>query len=68
MRIGYFLSCEEWEPLELLEHARMARMPALGRCGSPTTTTTGIPYAHPPALRFSALLNGGVPEIELASV
>jgi len=24
MRIGYFLSCEEWGPLELLEQARMA--------------------------------------------
>ncbi len=24
MRVGYFLSCEEWGPKELLEQARMA--------------------------------------------
>ena len=24
MRVGYFLSCEEYGPLELLEQARMA--------------------------------------------
>jgi alkanesulfonate monooxygenase SsuD/methylene tetrahydromethanopterin reductase-like flavin-dependent oxidoreductase (luciferase family) len=24
-KIGYFLSCEEWGPIELLEQARMAQ-------------------------------------------
>lgn len=30
MRIGYFLSCEEWGPLELLEQARMAEDAGFG--------------------------------------
>ena len=31
MRIGYFLSCEEYGPRELVEQARMARQAGLDR-------------------------------------
>jgi alkanesulfonate monooxygenase SsuD/methylene tetrahydromethanopterin reductase-like flavin-dependent oxidoreductase (luciferase family) len=30
MKIGYFLSCEEWGPRELLEQARMAEEAGFG--------------------------------------
>ena len=42
MRIGYFLSCEEFGPAELVEQAVRAEARRLPRrCGSPTTTTRG---------------------------
>ena len=42
MRIGYFLSSEEYTPAELIEQARRRRTGRLrAPCGSPTTTTRG---------------------------
>ena len=41
MRIGYFLSCEEYTPARAVAQARLAERPASTGCGSPTTTTPG---------------------------
>lgn len=41
MRIGYFLSCEEYTPAQLLDQARMAEQAGSSRCGPQTITTPG---------------------------
>lgn len=41
MKIGYFLSSEDYTPAELLAQARGAEEAGFERCGFPTTTTRG---------------------------
>ncbi len=42
-RFGYFLSCEEFGPAELVRQAKLAEEAGFDGCGSPTTTIRGTP-------------------------